>query len=399
MMKSLLGLIMAEYNNFVSKINLQKNNKYRKVSFSTKYGKLSTPLFLPDATRAFIKSTDNDEVRKTKTEILMVNTFHLYLQHKFEIIRKAGGVSNFMSWNQPLMSDSGGFQVFSLLHNHKIKGKITDDYVEFKSPLDGSMHKLDAEKSINIQFDLATDIMVCLDDCPPHESDEKLMKISVERTINWAKRAKCEFEKQLKKRKIKEKDRPLLLAVIQGGLDVDLRRYCAKALVEIGFDAYGLGARPVDNNGNFLSEVLRETALVTPKESLRFALGVGMPEDIYRSYFLGWDAFDCVIPTREGRHGRLFYFNQNFNGFESKISDVSSGACPEFYKAVNIKNKVFQEDFSAINKSSDIKVLRDYSKAFLYHLFRLNDPLGQKLASLNNLEFYQNLIKYLKVIK
>ncbi len=384
MMKLLLGLILVEFSNIVSKIKLQ-NNKYRKTTFSTKYGKLTTPLFLPDATRGFVKLTDNNEVLKTKTEILMVNTFHLYLQPKLEIIEKANGISNFMSWNKAVMSDSGGFQIFSLIYKNKIKGKINDDNIEFRSPLDGSKHTLDPEKSIQIQFSLLSDIMVCLDDCPPHENEKKLLELSVERTVKWAKRAKKEFEKQLKKRKIKEENRPLLLAVIQGGLDVNLRRQCAQALVDIGFDGYGLGARPVDNEGNFLTEILKETALATPEDSLRFALGVGTPEDIYRSYLLGWDAFDCVIPSREGRHGRLFYFKNK------KIDK-------DFYQSINIKNLKFSQDFSSINHLSEFDVLRNYSKAYLHHLFRLNDPLGQKLASLNNLEFYQNLIKYLKNI-
>lgn len=382
---------MVEYNNFVSKIKIKKN-KYRQLEVKTSHNKLLSPFFLPDATRGFIKSTDKQEILQSKTEALMVNTFHLYLQPKVDIIKKAKGVHNFMSWDKPLMSDSGGFQVFSLIHKKKIKGKISDKEIEFKSPLDGSFHKIDPEKSIKIQFDLGTDIMVCLDDCPPHETNDKLMKLSVERTINWAKRAKLEYLKQIKKRKIKEEKRPLLLAVIQGGLNVELRKYCAKKLVEIGFDGYGLGARPVDENGVFLKDVLKETANSIPKNSLRFALGVGMPEDIYRSYLLGWDAFDCVIPTREGRHGRLFNFKPRFNGFKSK-SNLN------FYKTINIKNKKFSLDFSPINPLSDIKLLKEHSKAYLQHLFRLNDPLGHKLASLNNLEFYQNLIKYLKNIK
>ncbi len=392
MMRLLPGLTLVEFSNIVSKIKLQKN-KYRKISLATKYGKLTTPLFLPDATRGFIKSTDNSEILKTKTEILMVNSFHLYLQPKLEIIEKANGLSKFMSWNKALMSDSGGFQIFSLIYKNKIKGKINDDNIEFSSPLDGSRHILNPEKSIQIQFSLQSDIMVCLDDCPPHESEKKHLELSVERTVKWAKRAKIEYEKQLKKRKIKEADRPLLLAVIQGGLDLNLRRQCTKALVDIGFDAYGLGARPIDDEGNFLEEILKETALAIPEDSLRFALGVGTPEDIYRSYLLGWDAFDCVIPSREGRHGRLFYFNSKFNSFK-KEEDKN----PNFYHTINIKNKAFIEDFSAINHLSDFKILRNYSKSFLHHLFRLNDPLGQKLASLNNLEFYQNLINYLKNI-
>jgi queuine tRNA-ribosyltransferase len=332
----------------------------------------------------------------------MVNTFHLYLQLQMKVIKKAGGLHNFINYFKPLMSDSGGFQVFSLIHNNPKMGKINDQEVEFRSPLDGSIHNLSPEKSIQIQFDLGTDIMVCLDDCPPHSSSQSNLEKAVYRTTSWAKRAKKEYQKQLKKRQIKDSDRPILLAVIQGGLNIKLRQECAQALVEIDFDAYGLGARPVDEKGNYLSSILKETAKAIPEKAWRFALGVGMPNDIYHSYLLGWDAFDCVIPSREGRHGRLFYFQDSFQGFKfNKNNNLNNIKIkyPEFYNTINIKNKIFSTDFSPINSNSQLKVLRNYNKAFLHHLFRLNDPLGQKLASLNNLEFYQKLMLYLCQLK
>lgn len=402
-MRLLVGLILGESNkyNYVEKIIIKKN-KYnlRDCQLKTNHGLLSGPLFLPDATRGFVKLTDNTELDKINTSALMVNTFHLYLQPKMKIIKKAGGIHKYINWTRPIMSDSGGFQVFSLIYNNPKMGKIYEHEVEFRSPLDGSLHKLSPEKSIQIQFDLNTDIMVCLDDCPSHNVSKNNLEKSVLRTVNWAKRAKLEYLKQLKKRQIKEKNRPILLAVIQGGLDIKLRQECARALIEIGFDAYGLGARPVDENGNFLISILSETAKAIPSNCWRFALGLGMPNDIYHSFLLGWDAFDCVIPSREGRHGRLFYFNPKFKGFKFKNnSNILKIKYPNYYKTINIKNKVFANDFSAININSQINSLRGYSKAFLHHLFRLNDPLGHKLASLNNLEFYQDLIKYLKDIK
>jgi queuine tRNA-ribosyltransferase len=361
----------------VPKFNLSKNKN----------------LFLPDATRGFIKLSDVNEIMETGTEALMVNTFHLYLQPKIQIIKKAGGIHKFIAWPNPIMSDSGGFQIFSLIHQNKKMGKISDLEVEFKSPLDGSWHQFSPEKSIQIQFDLGSDLIVCLDDCPANNASKPIIESAVKRTVAWAKRSKIEYEKQLKIRKIKDNDRPLILAVVQGALDIKLREQCASALVEIGFDAYGLGARPVDENGNFLTEVLKKTAMAIPKDKWRFALGVGMPEDIYRAFLLGWDSFDCVIPSREGRHGRLFYFKEDFKGFKGKNDNL------DFYQTVNIKNASLNLDFSAINQTSQIDLLTKYSKSFLHHLFRLNDPLGQRLASLNNLEFFQKLIKYLKNIK
>lgn len=340
---------------------------------STPHGSLQTPFFMPDATRGFVKLIDSQSLRQTETKALVVNTFHLYLQPGLELIKKAGGLHNFINWTGPLLSDSGGFQIFSLIHQKKIKGKISDQEVVFNSPLDGSKHKFSPEKSIRIQFDLGTDMIVCLDDCPPNEFKRIDLEKAVARTIAWAKRSKDEYERQVKKRGLTAKQRPLLFAVIQGGAEIDLRRKCAAELVKIGFDGYGFGARPVDKDGNFLSEVLQATADFIPQNALRFALGIGNPKDIKYCYQHGWDMFDCVIPSREGRHGKLFYLHNYSQGFQT----------------INIKNHSFRTKFKAISPLSSLKELKQYSLAFLHHLFKINDPLGSRLASLHNLEFYQ----------
>lgn len=348
----------------------------------TAHGILSTPFYMPDATRGFVKLTDNESVKKTGTMAMVVNTFHLYLQPGLEIIKKAGGIHKFMNWSGPLLSDSGGFQVFSLIHKNAKMGKIMDDKVVFRSPLDGSKHELTPEKSIQIQFALGVDMMVCLDDCPPNEFSRSDLVRAVDRTIAWAKRCKMEYERQIKKRGLNEAQRPLLFAVIQGGAEIDLRERCAQELVKIGFDGYGFGARPVDRDGKFLAEVLKKTAAFIPAESLRFALGVGTPEDIWRCAKMGWDMFDCVIPTREGRHGKLFL-----------ATDF-----PRF-KAININNAKFGRDLKPINAASGLLELKNNSRAYLHHLFRLNEALGHKLASLNNLEFYQILLQRIRQYK
>ena len=363
-----------------SKKNIKKTPalNVRRLKIKTNHGVLSSPFFMPDATRGFVKLLSKDDLERVGTMALVVNTFHLYLQPGLKIIEKAGGLHKFMNWDKPLLSDSGGFQVFSLIHKNPQMGKITDQKVTFKSPLDGSKHELTPEKSIQIQFILGVDMMVCLDDCPPNEFDRHDLEIAVNRTIAWAKRCKIEYEKQLKKRHISQAKRPLLFSVIQGGAEIDLRERCAQELAQIGFDGYGFGARPIDKEGNFLGEVLQKTADFIPEKAIRFALGIGTPDDIKRCATMGWDIFDCVIPTREGRHGRLF---------------VKKGAN---YNYVNIGNSKFGLDFSKINLASKLPELKLLSKAYLHHLFRLNEPLGQKIATLNNLEFYNNLMKDLK---
>jgi len=288
-------------------------------------------------------------------------------------------MQRFMGWDGPLLSDSGGFQVFSLIHKSAKLGKISDDKVTFKSPLDGSWHELTPEKSIQIQFDLGGDMMVCLDDCPPNEFARADLEKAVVRTIAWAKRCKQEYLRQIKKRRLSGLKKPLLFAVIQGGAEIDLRETCARELAAIGFAGYGFGARPVDKEGNFLAEVLEKTASFIPENALRFALGIGTPTDIKRCAQMGWDMFDCVIPTREGRHGKLFLTEK----------------LPR-YQTINITNARFASDFKPISQNSALPELVSHSRAYLNHLFRLKEPLGQRLASLNNLEFYQLIIKNLK---
>lgn len=340
----------------------------------TRHGVLTTPFFMPDATRALVKLISSQELKALQIPALVVNTFHLYLQPGLKTIKAAGGLHKFMNWSGPLLSDSGGYQVFSLIHKNKKLGRIDDEKVVFRSPLDGSRHELSPEKSIQIQFDLGVDMMVCLDDCPPNDFSRTDLEKAVERTIAWAKRCQKEYMRQIKRRSLVGKKQPLLFAVIQGGAELDLREKCARELVKIGFDGYGFGARPIDSQGRFLEQVLRRTAEFIPADKLRFALGVGTPSDIRRCVSLGWDMFDCVIPTREGRHGRLFSVRQS----------------------LNINNAKFAHDFKAINPGSKIPELKEYSRAYLHHLFKLNDPLGQRLAALNNLEFYQDLMKDLQ---
>jgi queuine tRNA-ribosyltransferase len=366
---------------------IKKNSRgVRQGLLKTAHGSLKTPFFMPDATRGFIKLIDNRALINTGLSALVVNTFHLYLRPGIKLIRQAGGVHKFMNWSGPLLSDSGGFQVFSLIHKNKNNGRISDEGVVFKSPLDGSLHELSPEKSIQIQFALGVDMMVCLDDCPPNDFSRLDLERAVKRTLDWAKRCRREYDKQIKKSGRRGLKRPFLFAVIQGGAEIDLREHCTRELVKIGFDGYGFGARPVDRFGNFLEDVLRRTAEFIPEHSLRFALGVGTPEDILRCARMGWDMFDCVIPTREGRHGKLFLPHQG--GRNRKDLQFK-------YKSLNINNAVYAHDFSAISERSRVPELKDNSRAYLHHLFRSQDPLGPRLASLNNLEFYHKLMEKL----
>jgi queuine tRNA-ribosyltransferase len=286
-------------------------------------------------------------------------------------------------------------------------GKITDNEVFFRSPIDGSRHTLTPEKSIQIQFDLGVDMMVCLDDPPPNNYSKEKISKAVERTIRWAERCMIEYDKQLKERGIKEEERPLIFCVVQGGEYVDLRKKCAKGLTAIGdklgrlWDGYGFGARHIDDNGIFLDNILKKTASFIPKKSLRFALGVGSPEDIVRCYEMGWDMFDCVIPTREGRHGSLFVRKSGFKNSQSKIGNVVSKTKvakknTSFYETINIGNRKYKEDFSSVDKEGGCELCGNYTRAYLSHLFKSGDPLGMRLAAMHNLYFYTEVLNNLK---
>lgn len=360
-----------------------KKSQARLGKLKTTHGEIETPFFMPDATRGFVKSLDYDDLLKIGVGPMVVNTYHLSLQPGAKLIKKFGGIHRFMNSKKPLLSDSGGYQVFSLIHKNPGMGKISDKSVIFKSPLDGSRHEISPEKSMQIQFDLGVDMMVVLDDVPPNNYPKEKIQEAVERTISWAKRCKIEYEKQLQKRKIAKTDRPLIFGVIQGGGYADLRKYCAKELVKIGFDGYGFGARHIDASGNFMTDVVRQTAELIPESALRFALGVGMPEDIVRFAKHGWDMFDCVIPTREARHGRL-YIKKTIKQKNNKTNFN--------YKTVNISNAKYRNDFSPINDTN----LKHYTKAYLYHLFKTGEPLGMRLATLNNLDFYLSLMKNIR---
>lgn len=368
-------------NNIVVMFRIIKKSKISKARIGiiqTPHGKIETPVFMPDATKGAIKHLSAVDLSNLGLECLVANTLHLFLRPGAEFFKKTGGLRGFMGWNGPILTDSGGYQVFSLIHKNSLSGSIDDKGVVFRSPVDGAKLKMTPQMSIKIQFALGADIMVCFDDCPPNGYSREMIAKSVRRTIEWAKICRREFDRLIKSRAARGK-KPLLFAVVQGGGDLQLRKQCAEALAEIGFDGFGFGARHVDENGKFLTETLQCSADQIPENKLRFGLGIGMPDDIVKAVKMGWDMFDCVIPTREGRHGKMF-FGKSFLD----------------YYAANICNAKFAKDFSQINASSKIADLRRCSKAYLHYLFKIGEQSALRLASLNNLEFYSNIINEIK---
>ncbi len=351
----------------------------------TAHGVVDTPFFMPDATRGTVRGLTRVDLEAVEIEALVVNTYHLMLQPGETLVREAGGIHTFMDWSHPVLSDSGGYQVYSLIHKNPELGRITEEGAEFRSILDGSKHLLTPERSIQIQFDLGVDMMVCLDDPRPNDAREEEIVAAVDRTLRWARRCRDEYDRQIVSRGLDDSTRPLLFGVVQGGMIVSERKRCAEELVAIGFDGYGLGGRHIDCDGKFLEDVVAAIPTYLPEGSIRFALGVGTPDDIVRFHRLGWDMFDCVIPTREGRHGRLFLWrNKNTDSLE------------DFYEMINIKNERFERDFSPVDPTCDCTLCTKYTRSYLKHLLKVGEPLALRLASEHNLRFYMRLIRLLR---
>ncbi len=357
-------------------------------SLTIKNKRYPLPIFLPDATQAVTRSLDSYDLKKIKVKGVVVNTYHLLSQPGMKVLKKAGGIKNFMNFDGLVVSDSGGWQVFSLIHRKKGRGKITDQGVFF--PIGKNRHKLfSPEESIQTQFDIGSDIMICLDDFTDPQADKKQIKKSIERTILWAKKSKQEFERQIKRRKLTSQNRPHLFAVIQGGWDKQLRKYCAEELLKIGFDGYGYGGYTVNDKNEQDIKLAKYVAELIPDGYPKFALGSGKLSDIIRLNEVGWDIFDCVLPTRDARHQRLYAFKKN-------PQEKSIFKKKEFYQNLYIKKGKYANDLKPISKFCDCPTCQNYSRAYLRHLFKIGDFTAFRLASLHNLRAYTQTINILK---
>ncbi len=339
----------------------------------TKSGEIHTPVFMPIATRGVIKSLSYLDIKKLNPEIILANTYHLYLRPGLQIIKKFGSIRNFMNYKKPMLTDSGGFQVFSL---SKIR-KLMEGGVEFQSTYDGSKHFFTPESVMKTQSVLDSDIQMVLDVCLDSKSDKKKLEEALRITSLWAKRCK------VAKKKLDPKNKNFLFGIIQGGLNKELRSKSLRELVDIDFDGYAIGGLAVGETNDEMYEILNHIVKEIPEQSPRYLMGVGYPENIIEAVKNGVDMFDCVIPSREARHGRMYFFkNDNLN--------------KDFYKTINITNAKFANDKSSINSNSKIEELRIYSKAYLHHIFRVQDPLALRLSTLNNIEFYLEMMKKIR---
>ncbi len=321
---------------------------------------------MPDATLGAVRTLTTSQIERTGTKMLVVNTFHLLLSHGPEKMRKLGGLKKLMDWKGRLLSDSGGFQIYSLIHRKKNMGKITQYGAYFQSPIDGSEHLLTSEISIDMQMAIGSDVLIVLDDCRFSEISRKEAEESVRFTTNWAQRAK----EHLYENYPEEADKRKLFAVVHGGTFDDLRKRSATELQEIGFDGYCFGGWPIDNDGNLVEHSLEFTAEQLPDDKPKYAMGVGTPDDIRKCRMYGYNMFDCVLPTRNARHGLLY---------------TSEGP-------LRITKSKYLMDTSPIDRNCGCEACSRYSKAYLHHLFKAKETTGKALATIHNLYFYNNLL-------
>jgi len=368
-------------------VKKSKKSQARLTELETPRGKVMGPFFMPIATKGAVKNLVTEELKDLGAQIVLSNTYHLLLNPGSKLIKKAGGLHQFMNWPGPILTDSGGFQIFSLANLRKVKEKG----VIFADPKSGQKYLLTPEKSIQIQKDLGVDIMMVLDDVIGYPVSKKKVKESMERTTRWAQR--CKESLKLKAQSLK------LFGIIQGGIYKDLRLKSAREIVSIKFDGYAIGGLAVGEPRKKMWQVLDWLMPELPENKPRYLMGLGRPEEIIQAVKQGIDMFDCVIPTREARHGRLYLWKEALdNEPKTKNKQVHSSLfkVQSFYKTINITNTKFAKDLSPINNTN----LRQYSKAYLHHLFRTNEPLGMRLATLNNLDFYLTLmVKIRQLIK
>ena len=339
-----------------------KDGAARTGVLATPRGDIRTPAFMPVGTAATVKGLLPDQVRQTGADILLGNTYHLMLRPSAERVARLGGLHDFMRWDRPILTDSGGFQVMSLAGLRE----LTEESVTFRSHLDGAVHVLTPERSIEIQAALlGADIVMQLDECPalpaPTEAVERAMMLS----LRWAERSKNAFG-----------SRPAqsLFAIVQGGVDPELRRRSAEALVAEGFDGYAIGGLAVGEGRAAMLTAIEATVPFLPTDRPRYLMGVGKPIDLVEAVYRGVDMFDCVLPTRSGRHGQAW-------------SDTGP---------INLKNARFAEDRAPLDETISCPASRDYSKAYLNHLVRAEELLGQVLLSWHNLAYYQHLMARLR---
>ncbi len=354
-------------------------------SLATAHGELALPTFFPDATRAVVRSIDAEDLKAAGIGGIYVNALHLAHEPGLSVIDAARGVHGFMGWDGPVVSDSGGYQVYSLIERSKSAGSVSDEGFTYRLKPGDRKTLLTPEKCIEDQFRLGTDAIVCLDHCTHPKAPAAVQRESVDHTVAWARRSRAAYDR-LAADPAYGGRRPLLFAVVQGGGDPALRRRCAEGLLAAGFDGYGYGGWPVERDGS-LVDMVGVTAGLLPRDKPLLALGIGGPANILAARAAGYTMFDCTLPTRDARHERLYVFQRD-----------PDPAAADWYAYVQIGEERYVRDQGPVEAGCDCACCRRYSRAYLHHLFAIEDVLAWRLATIHNLRFYSRLFEKLRAM-
>lgn len=344
-------------------LSTDSKSKARVCEVVTSHGAFQTPIFMPVGTIGTVKAIEQRELEEIGAKLILGNTYHLYLRPGIDVIEQAGGLHKFMSWNKPLLTDSGGFQIFSLSGLRK----ISDEGAEFKSHIDGSSHFFTPEKIIQLQRSIGSDIMMVLDECLENPSSYSDVEKSIKLTSRWAKRCKTEFENTSERYGTKQ----FLFAVVQGSTYKELRKISAEDLLEMNFDGYAIGGLAVGEANEVMYDMTEHTTQFLPVDKPRYLMGVGTPEDLLNCIERGIDMFDCVMPTRNARNATVF---------------TSRGK-------VRLRNLEHKFNYASVDEESDSYTAKNFSLSYLRHLFMCNEILGSQLATILNLRFYMKLME------
>lgn len=352
------------------------------------HGDLDLPAFLPDGTQGVVRSVSAQDLEACRVPAVQMNVYHLMQRPGTSTIQALGGLHRLAGWSRPIFTDSGGFQVYSLIRQNPKAGSITDRGATFR-PGGDRKYILTPEKSIQLQFTYGSDMLICLDDCTSPDDPVAAQVDSVRRTIRWVAECKKTYTRLVEQKRLTEDERPRLMAVIQGGLSPDLRRECAEALLAIGFDAYGYGGWPLDAGGNLLTEMVGLVRELVPVEFPVHALGIGHPASVAACVGMGYELFDSTMPTRDARHGRLLVFTR-----DPAAAPLAPGG--DWFAYVYPGDDKHVKAAAPVSAFCDCPACSRYSLAYLHHLFKINDTLYFRLATMHNLRFMTMLMEHLR---
>jgi queuine tRNA-ribosyltransferase len=359
-------------------------------SLQLPHGRLSLPAFLPDATLGVVRSVDSADLEQCGIQAVVMNTFHLMQRPGSSTVTALGGLHKMCGWQRPIITDSGGFQAYSLIRQNARYGSLNDRGITFQPDAPARKFHLTPEKSIQLQLSYDTDVVICLDDCTHVDDSLAVQQESVNRTIQWARRCKQEFQRVLQQKKLPRARKPLLFAVIQGGGSRELRQRCAGELLEIGFDGFGYGGWPLDGERKLLADIIAYTRELVPPVFPMHALGIGHPANVLECARMGYGLFDSAMPTRDARHGRLYAFTM-------EPAAAADNRGEQWFTYVYINDDKSIKNDAPISGFCDCLCCSRYSVAYLHHLFKINDSLFLRLATIHNLRFMAQLTEQLRV--